>query len=452
MPQAASAPVEASDDEVMGSEAVTEYVATADWTPTGESQLRLTVGDVVIRLPGWADDSGGERPRSGAAWWWVEREVDVTDKPTSSNQDCPQVERGYVPSSYLRLGSTLGDDAKDEWQSEEYFAEYGLVKIHREMLADVPRTEGYLAAIALAEQIGFLKGAAVLDVGCGSGILSLAAARSGARKVYAVEASDFAAVTRGVVEDNGMSDVIDVIHSPMEDVQMPEQVNLIVSEWMGTLLIFEFMIESVIRARDRWLAPGGVMWPSAAVLFFAPVRAADEYHKTVGCWKSQYGFDMSRVAPLAQVEFLARPKYNYELPPGDVLADPAAVLELDMMRTTTEDLERVSAEVRFVLRGDGPLHGLGSWFDVEFGQLPDPAADIVTLRTGPDAPQTHWKQDLLMFDDPIACAPGDILEGTVELVRNPKMRRHLRVLVDLRHSSTTGALPTRVSKDFPLWL
>jgi protein arginine N-methyltransferase 2 len=110
----------------------------------------------------------------------------------------------------------------------------------------------------------------------------------------------------------------------MENVTLPEKVNLIISEWMGTLLIFEYMIESVLVARDRWLAPGGVVWPSSATLFVAPVRALEEYDRTVLCWRSRYGFDMSRVAPLAKDEFLTKPKYVCTLVPA---GPPALTLQ-----------------------------------------------------------------------------------------------------------------------------
>lgn len=79
------------------------------------------------------------------------------------------------------------------------------------------------------------------DVGAGTGILSLFAAKyGGAKKVYAVEASGMATYTSLFVEHNGMEDVIEVISGRVEEVTLPvESVDIIISEWMGFYLLHE---------------------------------------------------------------------------------------------------------------------------------------------------------------------------------------------------------------------
>lgn len=70
----------------------------------------------------------------------------------------------------------------------------------------------------------YISGRAVLDVGCGTGILSIFCARAGARKVYAVDASGIAEHAERIVADNGFADVITVIRGKMEEVELPEKV------------------------------------------------------------------------------------------------------------------------------------------------------------------------------------------------------------------------------------
>ena len=111
---------------------------------------------------------------------------------------------------------------------DEYLTSYEDVCVHALMLKDLPRTRAYCDAIQ--QCAGLLKGKAVLDVGAGSGILSLFAARAGARRVYAVEASNMAHIAKEVVAANGLGDVVEVIHAAVEDVTLPvDAVDVIVS-------------------------------------------------------------------------------------------------------------------------------------------------------------------------------------------------------------------------------
>ncbi|KAG2738284.1 S-adenosyl-L-methionine-dependent methyltransferase [Suillus brevipes Sb2] len=107
----------------------------------------------------------------------------------------------------------------------------------------------------------------VLDVGCGTGILSLLAAKSGAKHVYAVDASDIAERVEQIVKANGLEHVITVIRGKIEEISLlndVEYVDIIISEWMGCALLYESMFDSVLQARDRFLKPEGSVTPSPA--------------------------------------------------------------------------------------------------------------------------------------------------------------------------------------------
>lgn len=127
------------------------------------------------------------------------------------------------------------------------------------------------------ENRSFFRNKVVLDVGAGTGILSLFALQAGARKVYAVESSEMARCLQENIDENlclpilassssptsscsssssSFSSRCDVFHARMEDVVLPEPVDVIVSEWMGSALFHESMLESVLHARDKWLKPG----------------------------------------------------------------------------------------------------------------------------------------------------------------------------------------------------
>merc|ERR1711862_832812 len=119
---------------------------------------------------------------------------------------------------------------------EEYFTSYEDVCVHATMLKDKPRTLAYQNFIERNTEL--FKDRIVIDVGAGTGILSLFAARAGAKKVYAIEASGLSEACRKIVAHNGYSDVIEVVHGRVEDLTLPDvKADVLVSEWMGFYLL-----------------------------------------------------------------------------------------------------------------------------------------------------------------------------------------------------------------------
>ena len=145
---------------------------------------------------------------------------------------------------------------------------------------------------------------AVMDVGAGSGISSFFAAQAGASKVYAVEASNASEVIRTLAAaptNASFGQQVTVVPRLLEtisDAEVPRSsVDVLVSEPIGTLLFNERMIETYLRARDRFLKPGGKMFPNAATLFVAPFSDQvlwDEERNRGSFWKQKfYDIDMS---------------------------------------------------------------------------------------------------------------------------------------------------------------
>ncbi len=133
-----------------------------------------------------------------------------------------------------------------------YYGSYSNFHIHEEMLKDTVRTRAYQRAIE--ENFKDFKDKIVLDVGCGTGILSIFAARAGAKHVYAVENAEIALFAEQIITKNGLSDKITILKGKMEEVELPvEHVDIIISEWMGYFLLYESMLDTVLWARDRYL-------------------------------------------------------------------------------------------------------------------------------------------------------------------------------------------------------
>ena len=106
---------------------------------------------------------------------------------------------------------------------------YAEIEVHRTMICDRVRTEAFRRAIDSVVRHGDV----VLDVGAGSGILSMFAARAGAARVYAVERTTVAVVAQELAVANGVAEIVRVIQGDVMDIELPERVDVIVSEWLG---------------------------------------------------------------------------------------------------------------------------------------------------------------------------------------------------------------------------
>ncbi|PWA31410.1 hypothetical protein CCH79_00002927, partial [Gambusia affinis] len=368
-----------------------EYAALCDFTASGSEQLSFITGDKLL-----------VHNKSSADWWWAELQGEI----------------GYVPASYLRLdGAEEGDDP---WQDDEYFGSYGTLRLHLEMLSDRSRTETYRQVIV--SNSASLRDKVVMDLGCGTGIISMFCAQlAKPSMVYAVEASSMVEHTRQLVKQNGCEEVVTVLQGRAEELELPEQVDVLVSEWMGNCLLFEFMVESVLLARDRWLRDGGVMWPSSAALALVPCQANSYYKEKMAFWERPYGLDFTPLQPLAQQEFFTKPKFSHLIDPEDCLSASCDVICLNMYT-----VQEMKGEFQFCVEKPGIFHGFTAWFTVQFESL-EMGGATVELNTGPNSDPTHWKQTLFMLDRPIQVYAGDSIHGNIVLRRNPVWRRHMTV-------------------------
>jgi protein arginine N-methyltransferase 1 len=159
------------------------------------------------------------------------------------------------------------------------------------MLKDKVRTKTYMNSIVQNKHL--FRGKVVLDVGCGTGILSMFAAKAGAKKVYGIECAGIAKSAQHIIEANGFKDVIEIINKKVEDVELPEKVDIIISEWMGYFLLYESMLDTVLYARDKWLVPGGLMFPDKANMYICAIEDGEYRAEKIECTISVLSSDFS---------------------------------------------------------------------------------------------------------------------------------------------------------------
>lgn len=293
------------------------------------------------------------------------------------------------------------DKAGLPFTEQHYFSSYDHFGIHEEMLKDTSRTLAYRSAMFKNKHL--FKDKIVLDVGCGTGILSMFAAKAGAKHVYSVDMSNIIEKAKEIVSLNGFDDKITLLQGKLEDIKLPvDSVDIIVSEWMGYFLLYESMLDTVLYARDKYLAKDGLILPDKCSMFIAGIEDGQYKDDKIHFWEDVYGFDYTPFIKVAMAEPLVDTVDNQSL-----VTEPYKFFEFDINTVTKEELTFHS---KFQLEAiDADLcHAYIVWFDCDF-----PGDEKVTLPTGPMAHYTHWKQTVFYMDQVLDLKKGDIIEGTI---------------------------------------
>ncbi|PWN51502.1 S-adenosyl-L-methionine-dependent methyltransferase [Violaceomyces palustris] len=325
--------------------------------------------------------------------------------------------------------------------SKDYYADsYAHFGIHEEMLKDEVRTLSYRNAIQNNPHL--FKDKIVLDVGCGTGILCMFAAKAGAKKVIGVDMSNIIDQAKVIVETNGFADVITLVKGKLEEVDLglgPDgKVDIIISEWMGYFLLYESMLDTVLMARDKYLAPGGLMFPDTATMYMSAIEDQEYKDEKIGFWDDVYGFNYSCIKDIALREPLVD---TVEL--RSVVCDPCPIKHLDLLTVTKEDLSFVSDFSLKATRNDY-VHAFLGWFDISFEACHKP----VRFSTGPHSRYTHWKQTVFYTKEMLTVSSGDVITGKLSCAPNTKNNRDLDIVIDYEvkgSSSDKGQMVYKMS-------
>lgn len=244
-----------------------------------------------------------------------------------------------------------------------------------------------------------------------------------------------------IVEVNGMADKITLLQGKMEEVTLPfPTVDIIISEWMGYFLLYESMLDTVLYARDKYLAPGGLIFPDKATIFMAGIEDGEYKGEKIGCmyfahlrmptsqtakankvtvWDNVYGFDYSPLKDTALTEPLVD---TVEM--KAVVTDPTAVKTLDLYTVTPADL---AFEAPFLLdiRRNDFVHALIAWFDIDFTACHKP----IRFSTGPHTKYTHWKQTVFYLREVLTVEQGEMIVGVLTNKPNDKNKRDLDITI-----------------------
>lgn len=264
------------------------------------------------------------------------------------------------------------------------------------MIADRVRMDAYAYALKSVVQ----PDSVVLDIGAATGIHALLACKFGAKKVYAIEPNDAVYLAQEIAEANGFGDRIEFIHDFSTDVTLPQQVDIIVSDLRGVLPLFSAHIPTILDARQRHLAPDGILIPQKDTLWAAVVETSVIYNEIIKPWDHPYGLNMN---PAKQIMLNRWVHDDTEtIRALNLLVKPQVWAVLDYASIETPNVRH--SPLKQEVTRDGTAHGVLIWFDAQL-------TDGITFSNSPYTKKVAevYGRGFFPFLEPVQVTTGDTI-------------------------------------------
>ncbi len=293
-----------------------------------------------------------------------------------------------------------------------------------EMIADRIRVEAFMQALHGAIR----PGAVVIDIGTGPGTMAVQACRFGAKRVYAIESGDVIQVAREVATANDCANKIEFFNDLSKNVTIADRADIIVSDMRGVLPLFQGHIPSIADARQRFLAPGGILIARKDRIWAAVVEAPETYGKIVDPWeRNVYGQDLA-VAKRKVLNEFRKTRVKEE----QLLTKPQLWATLDYATIENSD---VRSTLQWTAKRNGIGHGILVWFDMEL-------AEGINFSSGPAAPETIYGAALFPWLEAVSLTMGQ--EIRVELEAKLMEKDYLwRWITQIESTQKTGETAAR---------
>lgn len=277
---------------------------------------------------------------------------------------------------------------------------------HERMLADTVRMHAYKTGIARNVKPGDV----VIDLGTGTGVLAYFASQAGAKKIYAIDHSDFIETAKHIAEKNGYTNV-EFVQKNSREYAPPEPADVLIHEQIDRDLFGENMIENLLDMKARTLKPDGRVLPGLFEFYVEPLVVKKEF-RVPHLWEfDDLGFDLSFLKDSQLIERYKLDDYGLEeikTHNADYfLCDPEPLIRFDInTMKSRDDIPKKFEVSRRVVR-EGSLDGFVIYFRAIFDEE-------TILDTSPMKQQTHWL-NLVMRTERKHFKAGDRIAWSVDL-------------------------------------
>lgn len=283
------------------------------------------------------------------------------------------------------------------------------IEYHRTLIADRIRNQAFHDALA---RVIRPDETTVADIGAGTGLIGLMAAKLGAREVLLYEAAEVAGVADAVIRRN-RARVCHLMPCHSMEMEDPPRVDVVVSETLGNYAFEENIIDTLADARRRHLKDGGLMIPARVRQYAVPV-ISDRIHRELTIWDEVgFGIDLADAREMSLNNVYVR-----SFTAGELLEDGAAAKVWDSVTLGSDRKGTRRGEASWKLGSAQTVYGFAYWWEADL-------IEGITLSTAPDAPRTHWEQLYFPLSTPMHLAAGETVLVTLRSRSSEETGTHL---------------------------
>jgi protein arginine N-methyltransferase 1 len=279
---------------------------------------------------------------------------------------------------------------------------YGAPGTHVAMLDDRMRVRAFISALENVIE----KDDVVVELGTGTGILAVVAAKAGASRVLAIEASGISEVARRFIADNGVEGCVEIIHGWSTGVELPKKAHVFVSEMIGDDPLGEGILELTIDARKRFLIDEARFVPAKISLFAVPIDLPDDVLRTraftddaLADWKAEYGVTFSALGSATDDVWERHLEKPRAAASWAWLSAPVKLCDIDLATVETPD---VDADAAVIVNREGRASGVALFWKAEMGNGIELSLDPRNLDAS-----NHWLTPVWVNRVGFSVAPGD---------------------------------------------